>query len=139
LLLRDLQRVRPLHERVHAPVTPVVADRRVAFGRGYRQSHARLRPVHEHAIAVPDLRHELGDAARARVAPRFEAGAIAAEQVVDARRIRELLQLQVEQFARFTTCREVRRAGGRQCDRRESCQQPDEQRAADRIHDDPRA
>jgi hypothetical protein len=89
-----------------------------------------------HAVAIPDLRDELGDAGRVRVAARLEPGCRRPRsKVVDARRIRELLELQVEQLAGFTPRREVRGAARGDGDRRESRESQTKKRAPDRVHE----
>ena len=109
LRLRDLQRVRALHERVHAPVAVVPVHGRIAGRRRHRQPGPRLRPVDEHAVAIPDLRDELGDAVARSGGAGIEARLASAQQVVDPGRIRELLQLQIEQLTHLVARRDVGR------------------------------
>ncbi|HSU43330.1 MAG TPA: hypothetical protein VLN42_03850, partial [Casimicrobiaceae bacterium] len=66
---------------------------------------------------------------------RVEAGPTPAQQVVDARRIRELLQLEIEQFADLAPRGEIGDAARGERDRREARKEPDEERAPDRVHE----
>src|SRR5205807_369577 len=118
--LRDLQRVRALHERVDTPIAVVDVDGRVAGRYGNRQPGAGARPVDENAITVPDLRDQLGHAFGVRSGPRIEARLVAAQQLVDTRGIGELLQLQIEQLADLVAGGNVCRRARDQGDRREA-------------------
>src|SRR5947208_13696649 len=108
--------MRALHERVDAPIAIVDVHGSVAGRHGHRKSEPRTRPVHEHAVAIPDLRYELRYAFRIRRRVRIEARLATAQQVVDARGVRELLQLQVEQVADLEPGGNVRPGAREQAD-----------------------
>ena len=106
--MRDLQRVIAVDMRIDAPRVPVLHDVGVAFRDRDGQSGARLRPVDEHAVAVPDLGDDLGHARRAPAVARRRRRRAPAQQVLDARRVRELLQLQVEELSDFAPGFDIR-------------------------------
>ncbi len=122
--MRDLQCVRAFDVRVDAPLAAIARDGRIAFGGGNRQARFRLRPVDQHAVAVPDLRDDLGHAGCAATLGRPQRRLPAAQQVVDPRRVRELLQLQVEELADFALGLDVGERRREHGDRRQSGQQP---------------
>jgi hypothetical protein len=64
--MRDLQRMVAVDMRIDAPRVPVLHDVGIAFRDRNGQSGARLRPVDENAVAIPDLGDDLG---HARCAP----------------------------------------------------------------------
>src|SRR5207342_277894 len=110
--------------RVDAPDAPVVHDIGIALGDGDGQPGTGLRPVHEHAVAIPDLRDDLGHASDAAPLPGRRWLWPAAHEIVDARGIRELLQLKVEKLADLAPGLDIRGERGERRDGDEAEQQP---------------
>ena len=125
-----VERVRNLHGmaaayvRVDAPEAPVLHNIGVALGDRDRQPGTRLRPVDEHAVAIPDLRDDFGHAPHAPPLARRRWLRPAPQEIVDARRIRELLQLQIEEVSDLAPRFDIRRERGERRDGDEAEQQP---------------
>ena len=126
--------MRALHECVDAPVSTVDMDGCVTGRERHRKPEPRPRPVNEDAVAIPDLRHELRHTVPARCRARIEARLASTQQIIDARGVRELLQLEVEELTDFVARRYVGCAARENADRGKSGQQRKQERAPDGLH-----